>query len=197
SVVGGAVSRVAGDFDHAMAAVRAVTGATGEEFARLESLAKEMGDTTMFSATEAAQAMEFLGMAGWDTTQIMAGLPDVLTLAASGGLGLAEAADIASNSMAGMSMEASEVGRAADALAKAAASANVDVRMLGETASYAAGTASAAGWSIEDLATAVGLFGNVGIQGSTAGTALNHILGQLQNESSNAAKMFRELGIEI
>src|SRR5690554_5877319 len=99
--------------------------------------------------------------------------------------------------MAGMSMEASEVGRAADALAKAAASANVDVRMLGETASYAAGLASAAGWSIEDLATAIGLFGNVGIQGSTAGTALNHILGQLQNESSNAAKMFRELGIEI
>src|SRR5690606_37930842 len=80
---------------------------------------------------------------------------------------------------------------------KAAASANVDVRMLGETASYAAGLASAAGWSIEDLATAVGLFGNVGIQGSTAGTALNDILGQLQNESSNAAKMFRELGIEI
>lgn len=197
SVVGGAVLRVAGDFDHAMAAVRAVTGATGEEFTRLESLAKEMGATTMFSATEAAQAMEFLGMAGWDTTQIMAGLPDVLNLAAAGGLGLAEAADIASNIMAGMSMEASEVGRAADALATAAANANVDVRMLGETASYAAGTAASAGWSIEQLALATGLFGNVGIQGSTAGTALNHILNQLQNSSSKAADLFAQLGIEI
>src|SRR5690606_33164646 len=143
--------------DHAMAAVRAVTGATGEEFARLESLAREMGATTMFSATEAAQAMEFLGMAGWDTTQIMAGLPDVLNLAAAGGLGLAGAADIAADLRAGMAMEAPEVGRAADALAKAAAAANVDVRMLGEAASYAAGLASAAGWSVEDRATASGL----------------------------------------
>src|SRR5690606_40592524 len=109
--------------------------ATGEEFARLESLAKEMGATTMFSATEAAQAMEFLGMAGWDTTQIMAGLPDVLNLAAAGGPGLAEAADIASNIMAGKSMEASEVGRAAEALAKAAASAYVGGRRFGAAAS--------------------------------------------------------------
>lgn len=195
--LGSAMLSAAGQFDHAMAAVRAVTGATGEEFARLESLAKEMGATTMFSATEAAQAMEFLGMAGWDTTQIMAGLPDVLNLAAAGGLGLAEAADIASNIMAGMSMEASEVGRAADALATAAANANVDVRMLGETASYAAGTAASAGWSIEQLALATGLFGNVGIQGSMAGTALNHILNQLQNSSSKAADLFAQLGIEI
>lgn len=195
--LGSAMLSAAGQFDHAMAAVRAVTGATGDDFARLEAQARELGATTMFSATEAAQAMEFLGMAGWDATQIMAGLPDVLNLAAAGGLGLAEAADIASNIMAGMSMEASEVGRAADALATAAANANVDVRMLGETASYAAGTAASAGWSIEQLALATGLFGNVGIQGSMAGTALNHILNQLQNSSSKAADLFAQLGIEI
>src|SRR5690606_2236041 len=130
SVVGGAVLRVAGDFDHAMAAVRAVTGATGEEFARLESLAREMGATTMFSATEAAQATEFLGMAGWDTTHIMAGLRVVLRRAAAGGLGVAEAAEIGSKITAGMSMEAAEVGRAANPLATAAANANVEVRIL-------------------------------------------------------------------
>lgn len=195
--IGWAVLDTAGTFEHSMQAVRAVTNATGADFSRLEGLAKELGSTTMFSATEAANAMEFLGMAGWDTTQILEGLPAVLDLAASGGLGLAEAADIASNIMAAMSMEASEVGRASDALAKAAASANVNVSMLGETASYAAGTASAAGWSIEQLALATGLFGNVGIQGSMAGTALNYILGQLQNSSSKAAKLFGELGIEI
>src|SRR5690606_19402330 len=112
SVVGGAVLRVAGDFDHAMAAVRAVTGATGEESSRLVTLDKVMGADTMCSATVAAMAMEFVGMAGWATTQILAGLRGVLSIAVAGGLGLAEAADFASNIMAGMSMEASEVGRA-------------------------------------------------------------------------------------
>src|SRR5690606_15242380 len=148
SVVGGAVLRVAGDFDHAMAAVRAVTGATGEEFARLESLAKEMGATTMFSATEAAQAMEFLGMAGWDTTQILAGLPDVLNLAAAGGLGLAEAADIAPNIMAGLSIEAPEVGRAAEARGWVDTKGDDGNETYGETSSFEASLVAAGGWSI-------------------------------------------------
>src|SRR5690606_12340702 len=129
--IGWAVLDTAGTFEQSMQAVRAVTNATGADFSRLEGLAKELGSTTMFSATEAADALELLGMPGWATTQILEGLPAVLGLAASGGLGMAEAADSASNVMAGMAMEASEVGRAADALATAAANANVDVRMLG------------------------------------------------------------------
>src|SRR5690606_23340204 len=128
------------------------------------------------------QAMEFLGMAGWDTTQIMAGLPDVLNLAAAGGLGLAEAADIASNIMAGMSMEASEVGRAADALAKAAASANVDVRMLGETGSIAA--KSSREWGMQIRAS------------SGAVRRLDELLIDLTNSEADAAEIARAFGAD-
>ena len=111
--MGAAILKTAGDFEAGMNGVRAVTGASGQDFEDLQAKAREMGATTAFSATEAASAMEFLGMAGWDTNEIMAGLPDVLNLAAAGSVDLAEAADIASNIMSGFGIEATEkIGRA-------------------------------------------------------------------------------------
>lgn len=193
--LGTAVLKTASDFEAGMNGVRAVTGATGSEFEALQDKAREMGATTAFSATESANAMEFLGMAGWDTTEIMSGLPDVLNLAAAGGMELADAADVSSNIMSGFGIEASEAARVSDVLAEAAASANVDVGMLGESMKYAAPLASEAGWSLEETAGAVGLLGDAGIQGSEAGTGLNSILATLADTSSTGAKELEAFGV--
>lgn len=193
--MGAAVLKTAGDFEAGMNGVRAVTGASGQDFEDLQNKAREMGATTAFSATEAASAMEFLGMAGWDTNEIMSGLPDVLNLAAAGSVELAEAADIASNIMSGFGIEADEMGRVADVLANAAASANVDLNMLGESMKYAAPIAQAAGWSLEETAAAVGVLGDAGMQGSMAGTGLNSIIATLADTSSTGGRALEEFGV--
>src|SRR5690554_4984451 len=193
--MGTAILKTAGDFEVGMNGVRAVTGATGQDFEALKDLAREMGATTAYSATEAASAMEFLGMAGWDTNEILAGLPDVLNLAAAGSVDLAEAADIASNIMSGFGIEASEMSRVADVLAKTAASANVDLAMLGESMKYAAPIARAAGWSLEETAAAVGILGDAGMQGSMAGTGLNSIIATLADTSSTGGRKLAEFGV--
>lgn len=193
--VGSAMITAAGDFEFAMNGVRAVTGATGRDFAELEQMAKELGATTQYSATEAANAMEFLGMAGFDTTQVLSALPDVLNLAAAGNTDLARTADIASNVMSGFGIEAEESGRIADVLAQTMRSTNVDLGMLGESFKYAAPLAKAAGWSFEETAAAIGFLGNAGIQGSMAGTGLNNMLATLSDTSSTGGKKLKEFGV--
>lgn len=192
---GGLFIKVAGDFEAAMNGVRAITGATGADFDALRDKAKRLGETTQFSASQAAAGMEFLGMAGWDTQQILTGVDDVLNLAAASGMGLADAADIASNVMSGFNIEAEEAGRVADVLASVAAAANTDVYQLGEAMKYAAPLASAAGWSLEETAAAVGFLGNAGIQGSMAGTGLNQMLSRLADTSSAGAKKLAGFGV--
>ncbi|MGW7296079.1 phage tail tape measure protein [Streptomyces xiamenensis] len=193
--LGAMVLRTAGDFEAGMNGVRAVTGATGQDFEDLRSLAKDMGATTAFSATEAAAAMEFLGMAGFKTSDILSALPDVLNLAAAGNTDLATTADIASNIMSGFGIEASETARVADVLARTMTSTNVDLTMLGESMKYAAPLARAAGWSFEETAAAVGFLGNAGIQGSMAGTGLNSILATLADTSSTGGRRLAEFGV--
>ncbi|QQN79709.1 phage tail tape measure protein [Streptomyces sp. XC 2026] len=193
--LGAMVLRTAGDFEAGMNGVRAVTGATGQDFEDLRALAKDMGATTAFSATEAAAAMEFLGMAGFQTSDIMSALPDVLNLAAAGNTDLATTADIASNIMSGFGIEASETARVADVLARTMTSTNVDLTMLGESMKYAAPLAKAAGWSFEETAAAVGFLGNAGIQGSMAGTGLNSILATLADTSSTGGRRLAEFGV--
>jgi TP901 family phage tail tape measure protein len=195
AAIGATSITVSGDFEAAMNGVRAVSGATGKNFTQLRDLAKRMGSTTQFSAVEAANAMEFLGMAGFKTTDIMAALPDVLNLAAAGNTDLATTADIASNIMSGFGIEAREMARVADVMAATAAGANVDMRMLGESMKYAAPLAKAAGWSFEDTAAAVGFLGNAGIQGSMAGTGLNSVLATLSDTSSTGGKRLKEFGV--
>ncbi|MGF3196698.1 phage tail tape measure protein [Streptomyces diastaticus] len=189
------VLKVSGDFEAGMNGVRAVTGATGKDFEDLRGLAKEMGATTQFSATDAAGAMEFLGMTGWKAKDIMSGLPDVLNLAAAGNTELATTADIASNIMAGFGIEATDTARVADVLAKTMATANVDLEMLGESMKYCAPLAKSAGWSLEETAAAVGFLGNVGIQGSAAGTGLNSMLATLADTSSTGGRKLKEFGV--
>ncbi|MFG2311176.1 phage tail tape measure protein [Streptomyces sp. NPDC048566] len=193
--VGATALKMAGDFESGMNGVRAVTGATGDDFTKMREQAKQLGATTQFSATEAANAMEFLGMAGFKTKDIMSSLPDVLNLAAAGNTDLASTADIASNIMSGFGVKATESARVADVLAQTMRSANVDLSMLGESFKYVAPTAKAAGWSFEQTAAAIGFLGNAGIQGSSAGTGLNNMLATLASSSSAGGKKLKAFGV--
>lgn len=158
------------EFDTAMSKVGAITQATEAEMASLEKTAMDLGASTAFSATEAAEGMKFLGMAGFETNQVIAAMPGLLDLAAASGSELGITADIVSDAMSAMKMEASETSKFADVLAKATTSANVTVETLGESFKYAAPIAGALGFNIEDLSAVLGTMGNKGIKASQAGT---------------------------
>jgi len=187
--------RTAMDFEKAMSGVQAKVGGTSEEIAELNKLARDLGRTTQFSASQAAEGMDFLAMAGFKANEIVAAMPGLLNLAAAGNLELGTAADIASNILGGMNMEASETGRVADVLAKAATSSNVSVEMLGETFKFVAPVAAQAGVGLEELAAATGLLGDAGIQGSEAGTGLRSVLLRLAAPPAEAAKALERLGV--
>lgn len=198
AIVGlGATSlKVAGNFEAAMGGVQAVSNATGKDFDDLKEKAKELGSTTAYSATEAANGMEFLAMAGMDTKQVLDTIPHALSLAAAGNLDLAASADIMSNIMTGMGLESDQAQRAADVLASTAAGANVDIAMLGESMKYAAPIAKQLGLSLEDTAASIGILGNAGIQGSEAGTALRSIYTRLATHKK-ARLWFDQLGLSV
>lgn len=188
--------KTAGSFEAAMGGVKAVSNATGADFTKLRDTAKELGSTTAFSATEAANGMEFLAMSGMKTEQILSTIPNALALAAAGSLDLASSADILSNIMTGLGLKAEESGRAADVLAQAAASSNVDISMLGESMKYVAPIAKQLGMSLEETAAMVGVLGNAGIQGSEAGTALRSVYARFATHDK-ALGHFKAMGINI
>ncbi|MGW5122962.1 phage tail tape measure protein [Streptomyces sp. NPDC004069] len=197
AALGIGVIKTAGDFEQGMNKVKAVSGATGGEFTQLRDMAKDLGATTRYSATEAADGMSFLAMTGFKAGDILSALPGVLDLAAAGNIGLAEAADIASNILSGYGMKANEIGRVNDALAKTFTSANVDMTMLGESMKYVAPVASSLGVEFEETTAAIGLLGNAGIQGSQAGTTLRMALARLASPPKKAAAALKDLGIEV
>lgn len=192
-----AAGKMAIDFEQGMNRVAAVTGATGTEFQRLEDLAKQLGSTTKFSATEAADAMGFLGQAGFDTAQILEAVPATLNLAAAGALELGTAADIASNVLQGFGLNASEAARVADVLAAAAATTNTNVEQLGEAMSFVAPVAKSLGVSMEETAAAIGVLSDAGIQGARAGTNLRAVLSKLISPTKEAATLMKSLGISV
>lgn len=195
--MGTAALLTAANFEKAMSNVQALSGATGDELARMAELAKKLGAETQFSAQDAADAMGFLAMAGFKTAEIMDALPGVLNLAAAGQLDLARAADIASNILTGYGLKVDELARVNDVLAKAATSSNVNVEMLGESFKYAGPMAAAAGLQFEEAAAMMALLGNAGIQGSQAGTTLRGALGRLLNPVGQAADVIEALGLQI
>jgi len=171
------------NFADKMAEVRAVTGATERQFGQLEGKARELGATTSYSASQVAEAMKFLGMAGFNPDQIMAGIPAVLNLARAGATDLATAADIASDVGSAFGLTAEDLGHVADVMAVTASSANTSIEMMGETLKYAAPLAKAAGQSIEDTAAAIGVLGNNGIKASMAGTDMAEIMKSIGSKS--------------
>ncbi len=190
----GAVS-TAMDFQGAMSKVKAITGASADDMDKLSQVAQKLGSTTQFSATQAAEAMSYLGMAGWNTNQIMSGMPGLLSLAAASGAELATVADIVSDDLTAFGMSAEQAGHMADVFAAASTNANTNVEMMGETFKYAAPVAGALGYSLEDVAIATGLMANAGIKGEQAGTSLRATMSRLVDPPAEAAKALSALGV--
>ena len=159
-------------FTDTMAEVKAISGATEEQFGDLEAKAKEMGATTKFTATEAGEAFKYMGMAGWKSEEMIAGIDGVMNLAAASGEDLGRTSDIVTDALTAFGLTANDAGHFADVLAAASVNANTNVSMLGESFKYAAPVAGALGMSAEDTSIALGLMANAGIKSSQAGTSL-------------------------
>lgn len=169
----GAISvKTAADFDTAMSKVAAVSGATGEDFDKLRAKAREMGSKTKFSASEAAEAMNYMAMAGWKTEDMLSGVEGIMNLAAASGEDLATTSDIVTDALTAFGLSAKDSGHFADVLAAASSNANTNVSMMGESFKYAAPVAGALGISAEDASVALGLMANAGIKASQSGTSL-------------------------
>ena len=160
------------DFEAAMSEVKAISGATSEEFAQLTEKANQMGAVTKFTASESAEAFKYMAQAGWDAKEMMDGIEGLMSLAAASGENLGTTSDIVTDALTAFGMSAKESGRFADVMAMAANATNTDVAKMGDTFKYVAPVAGALGYSIEDTAVAIGLMANNGIKASQAGTYL-------------------------
>lgn len=185
------------DFEKSMSKVQALSGGTAEEMAKMEGQAKSLGETTVFSASQAAEAQAFLAMAGWDVADIYDAMPGLLNLAAAGQLELGRTADITSNIMQAFAMEASESAHVSDVLAAAASNSNTNIEQLGEAMGYAAPTANVFGWSIEETSAAIMRFGDAGIQGGKAGQAWSTSLQRLSKPTSAMTDLMEDLNIQF
>lgn len=194
---GTAIVKTAGEFDQSMAQVKAITGATGEDFENLRDLAINLGAKTAYSAVECADAMTEMGKAGWTTDQILAGMAGVLDAAASSGEGLASVSTIVADAVSGFGLEAKDASLIADILAHAANAGTIDIADLGETFKYVAPLAQSMGLSIEDVTTATTAMSMAGIKGSQAGTSLRRLLTNLVKPTESVADAMDELGISI
>ncbi|WP_295091961.1 phage tail tape measure protein [Ruminococcus sp.] len=192
---GTAAVKTAADFDSAMSKVAAVSGAAGDELDALRDKAREMGAKTKFSASEAADAMNYMAMAGWKTGDMLEGIEGIMNLAAASGEDLATTSDIVTDALTAFGLSAADSGHFADVLAAASSNANTNVSMMGETFKYCAPVAGSLGFSCEDTAQAIGLMANSGIKGSQSGTALRAIMTALAGDVKFCGESFGEIEI--
>jgi len=185
------------NFEAQMSRVQAISGATAEEAGLLADKAKEMGESTVFSATESAQALEYMAMAGWKTDDMLSGLAGIMNLAAASGEDLAATSDIVTDALTAFGLTAADSTHFADVLAVASSNANTNVGMMGETFKYVAPVAGALGYNVEDVALAVGLMANNGIKASQAGTSLRGALTHLAKPTENVWNALSELGLAL
>ncbi|MFJ8348994.1 phage tail tape measure protein [Streptomyces sp. NPDC094153] len=191
------VLKTSSDFEKSMNQVRAVSGATGKDFQALRNQAKELGATTKYTASQAADGMGFLAMTGYKAHQILAAMPGTLSLAAAGNMDLARAADISSNIMTGYGFKASQTNKMVDVLAKTFVSTNTDLEQLGEAFKYAGPVAHAAGVKFEQASAAIGLMGNAGLQASMAGTSLRGAITRLLSPTKQVSEVLKKLGVRV
>lgn len=195
TALGGYAIKVGSSFEAGMSKVQAISGATNEELTALTDKAKEMGAKTKFSATESAEAFQYMAMAGWKTGDMLNGIEGVMNLAAASGEDLASVSDIVTDALTAFGLQASDSAHFADVLAKASSNSNTNVGLMGETFKYVAPLAGSMGYSVEDTAVAIGLMANAGIKGSQAGTALRSTLTRLVKPPKEAAEALKNLGI--
>ena len=185
------------DFEEEMSAVKAISGATADEFQRLNEKAIQMGADTKFSALESAQAFKYMGMAGWKTEDMIGGIAGIMNLAAASGEDLAMTSDIVTDSLSAFGLQARDSAMFADVLAATATNSNTNVAMMGQTFKYAAPIAGALGFSIQDTALAVGLMANQGIKASEAGTSLRSMMTRLVKPTKESGQAMDILGLSI
>lgn len=195
--IGAAAVTVTAKFDAGMSKVQAISGATSKEMEQLREKAKEMGAQTKFSATESAEAFNYMAMAGWKTNDMLDGIEGIMNLAAASGEDLATTSDIVTDALTAFGLSAKDSTHFADVLAAASSNANTNVSMMGETFKYVAPVAGALGFSVEDVSTAIGLMANSGIKGSQAGTALRNIFTRMAKPTAESARVMKQLGISI
>ena len=185
------------EFDSQMSRVQAISGATEEEFGRLRESAIQMGADSVFGATDAAQALEYMAMAGWKTDQMIQGLPGIMNLAAASGESLGSVSDIVTDALTAFGLTAADSAHFADVLAAASSNSNTNVGMMGETFKYVAPLAGSLGFTVEDTAVAIGLMANSGIKAGQAGTALRAALSSMANPSKTAATAMDAIGLSF
>lgn len=182
-----AVVEIGSAFETSMSKVSALSGATGDDLAALEAKARELGSTTTFSASQAADAMGYMALAGWDTQAMLAGVGPVLSLAQAGELDLAAASDLVTDYLSAFNMTAEDTGRMVDVLAYAQANANTTVDGLGQAFKNCAANCNAAGMDVETTSAAIAMMANQGLKGSEAGTALNAVMRDMTSRMEDGA----------
>lgn len=195
--IGVAATKIGMDFEAAMSEVQAISGATGKDLEKLNQQAQDLGATTAFSAKQAAEGMKYLGMAGFETNDIIDAMPGLLDLAAASGTDLGLTSDIVSDSLTAFGLKAKDTSHFADVLASASSSANVSVETLGETFKYAAPVAGSLGFAMEEVTAAASVMGNAGIKASQAGTTLRTAMTKMAIAADRGGGVFAELGIEL
>ena len=194
---GAAAIKTTADFDSSMSKVSAVSGAVGKDFEALRSKAREMGATTKFSASDAADAMNYMAMAGWKTEDMLGGISGIMNLAAASGEDLATTSDIVTDALTAFGKSAEDSGRLADIMAAASSNANTNVAMMGESFKYVAPVAGAMGYTMEDTALAIGLLANSGIKAGQGGTALRTMLTNLAKPTDAMKIKMDQLGVSL
>lgn len=195
--LGTAAVKTTSSFESAMSKVSAISGATGGDLDKLNKKAQEMGAKTKFSATESAEAFQYMAMAGWKTGDMLDGIEGIMNLAAADGLDLATTSDIVTDALTAFGLSAKDSGRFADVLAAASTNANTNVSMLGESFKYVAPVAGALGYSAEDTALALGLMANAGIKSSQAGTAMRAAISRLVKPTDEVAAAMDKYNISL
>lgn len=185
------------DFESTMSQVKAISGATGQDFDDLTAKAKEMGATTKFTATQSAEAFSYMAMAGWKPTQMIDGISGIMNLAAASGEDLGTTSDIVTDALTAFGLTAGDSSHFADVLAQASANANTNVSMLGESFKYVAPVAGAMKYTVEDTSLALGLMANASVKGSMAGTALKTSIANMAAPTDSMAAAMDKYGISI
>lgn len=185
------------DFEQGMSKVAAISGATGDDLVALTEKAKEMGANTKYSATESAEAFSYMAMAGWKTEQMLAGIAPVMNLAAASGEELGTVSDIVTDALTAFGLKAEDAAGFADVLAAASSNANTNVSMMGESFKYAAPVAGSMGYSVQDVALALGLMANSGIKADQAGTSLRNLMLRMAKPTEESAEAMERLGVSL
>lgn len=192
--IGAAATKIGMDFEQSMSKVEAMSGATEEEMVRLEKAARDAGASTSKSASDAADALGYMALAGWDVNKSIDGLMPVLRLSEAGNIDLAKASSLVTDSMSAMRIEVQDLEKYLDIVAQTARSSNTDIDQMAEAYLGAGGTLRGLNIPLEESAVALGMLANAGIKGSEAGTSLNAVLLNLTAPTGRAKKALEELG---